>query len=127
MSAQATVGVALQNYPQLYELIGAASTLGAKAVPVAWRLKQEEGRYLIADSGAKLVFNDASSKADYGQERFKPLSFSSVYFCSAGALAAAGGHGRCQECPPRAGYVSPDFGDQSVIADLHPGAAAVRV
>ncbi len=55
------IGVALQNCPEFYELIGAASTLGAKAVPVAWRLKQEEVRYLIADSGAKLVFHDASS------------------------------------------------------------------
>ena len=31
------IGVALQNCPQFYELIGAASVLGAKAVPVAWR------------------------------------------------------------------------------------------
>lgn len=55
------IGVALQNCPEFYELIGAASTIGAKAVPVAWRLKQEEVRYLIADSGAKLVFHDHSS------------------------------------------------------------------
>ena len=55
------IGVALQNCPQFYELIAAASTLGAKAVPVAWRLKQEEVRYLIADSGAKRVFHDSVS------------------------------------------------------------------
>jgi long-chain acyl-CoA synthetase len=55
------IGVALQNCPQFYELIGAASMLGARAVPVAWRLKQEEVRYLIEDSGASLVFHDASS------------------------------------------------------------------
>jgi len=57
-----TIGVALQNCPQFFELLGAAGALGAKAVPVAWRLKHEEVRYLVEDSGAKLVFYDSASR-----------------------------------------------------------------
>jgi long-chain acyl-CoA synthetase len=55
------VGVALRNCPQFYELLGAASSRGAKAVPIAWRLKQEEVRYLVEDSKAKVVFYDTDS------------------------------------------------------------------
>jgi long-chain acyl-CoA synthetase len=57
------IGVALRNCPQFFELIGAASTLGAKAVPVAWRLKREEVEYLVADAGISRVFHDAESAA----------------------------------------------------------------
>jgi long-chain acyl-CoA synthetase len=60
------IGIALRNCPQFFELLGAASTLGAKAVPIAWRLKQEEVRYLVADSGISHVFHDAESAAQMG-------------------------------------------------------------
>jgi long-chain acyl-CoA synthetase len=53
------LGIALRNRPQFFELLTAASALGAKVVPVAWRLKRDEVRYLIEDSGAKLVIFDA--------------------------------------------------------------------
>ncbi len=56
-----SIGVALQNCPQFYELLAAASNIGVRTVPVAWRLKHEEVRYLIEDSGARLVFHDESS------------------------------------------------------------------
>ena len=44
------IGIALRNCPQFFELLAAASALGAKAVPIAWRLKHEEVRYLVEDS-----------------------------------------------------------------------------
>jgi long-chain acyl-CoA synthetase len=55
------IGVALRNCPQFFELLAAASTLKAKTVPIAWRLKHEEVRYLLEDSRAKCVFFDADS------------------------------------------------------------------
>ena len=57
------IGVALRNCPQFFELIAAAGLIGAKAAPIAWRLKHDEVRYLIADSGARVVFYDADSAA----------------------------------------------------------------
>ena len=57
------IGVALRNRPQVFELLAAATALGATTVPIAWRLKREEVAYLVADSGAKLVFYDADSAA----------------------------------------------------------------
>jgi long-chain acyl-CoA synthetase len=56
-----SIGIALRNTPQFFELLAAASALKAKAVPIAWRLKQDEVRYLVEDSRAKLVFHDAES------------------------------------------------------------------
>ena len=38
------IGVALRNCPQFFELFAAAGQVGAKSVPVAWRLKREEER-----------------------------------------------------------------------------------
>lgn len=55
------IGVALRNCPQFFELLAAASALEAKTVPIAWRLKHDEVRYLIEDSKARLIFCDAES------------------------------------------------------------------
>jgi long-chain acyl-CoA synthetase len=55
------IGIALRNCPQFFELLTAAGALNAKTVPIAWRLKHDEVRYLIEDSKAKLVFFDAES------------------------------------------------------------------
>ena len=57
------IGVALRNRPQFFELMAAATALGATTVPIAWRLKREEVVYLVADSGVKLVFYDDDSAA----------------------------------------------------------------
>jgi long-chain acyl-CoA synthetase len=57
------IGVALRNCPQFFELFAAAGLMGAKSVPIAWRLKREEVAYLIEDSGAQVVFYDADSAA----------------------------------------------------------------
>ena len=55
------IGIALRNCPQFFELLAAASALKARTVPIAWRLKREEVRYLVEDSKAKCVFFDAES------------------------------------------------------------------
>lgn len=57
------LGVALRNRPQFFELMAAATALGATTVPIAWRLKQEEVRYLFEDSGAKLVIFDPEAES----------------------------------------------------------------
>jgi len=70
------VGIALRNRPQFFELLAASTAVGAKAVPIAWRLKHDELSYLIEDSKARVVVfeddhdrNEASlvgmSLADY--------------------------------------------------------------
>jgi long-chain acyl-CoA synthetase len=56
-----TIGIALRNRPEFLELLGAATRVGARSVPIAWRLKNDEVRYLIADSAAKMVFYDNDS------------------------------------------------------------------
>ncbi|MBW8783793.1 MAG: AMP-binding protein [Novosphingobium sp.] len=56
-----TVGIALRNCPEFFELLAAAAAIGAKAVPIAWRLKRDEVRYLVDDSHARVVFHDAES------------------------------------------------------------------
>jgi long-chain acyl-CoA synthetase len=55
------IGVALRNCPQFFELLAAATALKAKTVPIAWRLKRDEVRYLVEDSKAKCVFYDSDS------------------------------------------------------------------
>jgi long-chain acyl-CoA synthetase len=50
------IGIALRNCPEFYELMAAAGHAGARVITIAWRLKQEEVRYLVEDSGAKIVF-----------------------------------------------------------------------
>ena len=55
------IGVALRNCPQFFELLAAASAIKAKTVPIPWRLKREEVRYLVEDSRAKCVFFDTES------------------------------------------------------------------
>jgi long-chain acyl-CoA synthetase len=57
------VGIALRNRPEFFELLAAATAVAAKSVPVAWRLKHDEVRYLVEDSGAKVVFYDFDSAA----------------------------------------------------------------
>ena len=55
------IGVALRNRPQFFEVMAAATALGATTVPIAWRLKREEVAYLVEDSGVKLVVYDEAS------------------------------------------------------------------
>lgn len=57
------IGIAFRNRPQFYELMTAATALGAGSVPIAWRLKQEEVQYLVEDSGVKQLFFDPDSAA----------------------------------------------------------------
>jgi long-chain acyl-CoA synthetase len=55
------IGIAFRNRPQFFELLTAATSLGAKVLPIAWRLKHDEIRYLVEDSKAKVVFFDPES------------------------------------------------------------------
>jgi len=57
------IGIAFRNRPQFYELMTAATALGATSIPIAWRLKRDEVEYLVEDSGVKLVFFDPDSAA----------------------------------------------------------------
>jgi long-chain acyl-CoA synthetase len=61
LAAGDCIGVALRNCPQFFELLTAASALKARTVPIAWRLKRDEVRYLVEDSGARCVFFDSDS------------------------------------------------------------------
>lgn len=49
------VAVALRNRVEFYELAGGAALLGADIVPVPWRAHRDEVRYLVEDSGARLL------------------------------------------------------------------------
>lgn len=55
------IGIAYRNRVQFFELMAAAGALGAAIVPIAWRLKRDEVRYLIEDSGVSLIFHDEES------------------------------------------------------------------
>ena len=81
------IGIALRNRPQFFELLAAATALGATTVPIAWRLKREEVAYLVADSGVKLVFFDADSAAQMAD--FPGLSLEDYEAAVASANPAA--------------------------------------
>lgn len=50
-----TVGAALHNGFEWYELLNAVGKLGAQLVPIGYRLKGPEMAYMLADSGAKVL------------------------------------------------------------------------
>jgi long-chain acyl-CoA synthetase len=58
VGAGSNIGIALRNRPQFLELAAAVTSLGAMAILVAWRLKKDEVRHLVEDSGATVVIYD---------------------------------------------------------------------
>jgi long-chain acyl-CoA synthetase len=50
-----TVGAALHNGIEWFELLNAVGVLGAQLVPIGYRLKGPEIAYMLADSGAKVL------------------------------------------------------------------------
>jgi long-chain acyl-CoA synthetase len=50
-----TVGAALHNGFEWYELLNAVGKLGAQLVPIGYRLKGPEIAYMMADSGARVL------------------------------------------------------------------------
>ena len=50
------VGAALHNGFEWYELLNAVGKLGAQLVPIGYRLKGPEIAYMLADSGAKVLW-----------------------------------------------------------------------
>ena len=49
------VAMMLRNDFALFEVSGAAATLGSPVVPINWHLKAEEVAYILADSGAEIL------------------------------------------------------------------------
>ena len=50
------VGVLSKNSPIYFEIIAAAAKMGAVVTSVNWRLAADEIRYVLDDSGSKLIF-----------------------------------------------------------------------
>ena len=48
-----------KNHPAYFVLLYAAARLGAVMVPISWRLAEPEIEYILADTGATLLFADA--------------------------------------------------------------------
>src|SRR5215468_7694402 len=65
-----TVGAALHNGFEWYELLHAVGKLGAQLVPIGYRLKGPEIAYMVADSGAKVLL----AAADLAEEVDRALA-----------------------------------------------------
>lgn len=57
------VAVAYRNRPGFYEAALATARLRADTVPVSWRYKEDEARYMVEDSGAAVIFAEADGPA----------------------------------------------------------------
>jgi long-chain acyl-CoA synthetase len=55
------VALALPNSPEFFELSTGAAMLGAEVVPISWRAKVDELRYLVEDSGAKVLVREQTA------------------------------------------------------------------
>jgi long-chain acyl-CoA synthetase len=49
------VAMMLRNDFALFEVVAASAALGSPVVPINWHLKAEEVRYILSDSGAKIL------------------------------------------------------------------------
>ncbi len=56
ISAGDTIASALSNRSEWFEVAGGAARAGVTVVPISWRAMPDEMRYLVEDSGSKLVF-----------------------------------------------------------------------
>src|SRR5438105_13754596 len=57
------VAIALHNSPEFFVVSAGAAMLGAEVVPVSWRAQSDEVRYLVEDSGAKVLIAETTSDA----------------------------------------------------------------
>lgn len=57
------VAVALRNRVEFYEAVFGAARVGAQVVPVSWRFKADEVRYMVEDSRARLVVAEEDARA----------------------------------------------------------------
>ncbi|WP_256807306.1 MULTISPECIES: acyl-CoA synthetase [unclassified Bradyrhizobium] len=55
LAEAAPVAMMLRNDFALFEVVAASAALGNPVVPINWHLKAEEVRYILADSGAKIL------------------------------------------------------------------------
>jgi len=58
------VAIAFGNRPEFFEAAEAVARAGAKTVPVSWRFKADEVRYMVDDSGAKLIVFEPGMEAE---------------------------------------------------------------
>lgn len=65
------LAVALRNRIAFFEATTAAARLGADVVPVSWRFKQDEMRYMIEDSCAKVTLCEEDAPVD-GPQVWRP-------------------------------------------------------
>src|SRR4051794_9946901 len=55
LAEAAPVAMMLRNDFALFEVVAASAALGNPVVPINWHLKAEEVRYILVDSGAKIL------------------------------------------------------------------------
>src|SRR6059058_354171 len=55
LEADDRIAIALHNSPEFFEASFGAAMLGIEVVPVSWRAGEGEVRYMVEDSGAKLL------------------------------------------------------------------------
>src|SRR3954467_8957791 len=55
LAEAARVAMMLRNDFALFEVVAASAALGSPVVPINWHLKAEEVRYILTDSGAKIL------------------------------------------------------------------------
>ena len=61
------VGLIAKNRPEIFEVLFATRKLGAVMVPVNWRLSPVEIGYILANSGAEIVFASSEFLDAVGQ------------------------------------------------------------
>ncbi len=56
-----TIASAVSNRSEWFEVAGGAARAGVTVVPISWRAMPDEMRYLVEDSGSKLVFVESGA------------------------------------------------------------------
>src|SRR5437588_3454175 len=59
VGAEDRIAIALHNSPEFFEASAGAAMLGVEVVPVSWRASEDEVRYMVEDSGAKVLVSEA--------------------------------------------------------------------
>jgi long-chain acyl-CoA synthetase len=73
VAARDRVAVAFGNRPEFFEAAEALARLGATTVPVSWRFKADEIRYMVEDSGAMLIVFEPGMEAEVAGLRARSL------------------------------------------------------
>ncbi len=68
------VAVVFGNRPEFFEAAEGVARAGATTVPVSWRFKSDEIRYMVEDSGAKLLVFEPGMEGEIGGLRAYSLA-----------------------------------------------------